>query len=200
MSQKLYKGERALKGVHWWVEGNLTADEGGHLCIRQDNTLCFKILPKSVGMFTGRHDSSPNKIKIFENDIVLFKRFFVPHVGVVTLNKQTGHFEIIYLSKHKKTLKNCAFWGRRHLIVVGNSHRNTTAKQFRKTIEFGYKVYEAKRSKKIKSFTCPIYGRPQYMKFYDSCIGMCDTNACDQCQTKNCACRLIKKAAGQKNK
>lgn len=198
MSQKLYKAERALVGVHWWVEGNLTTDEDGHPCIKQENTPCFNVLPRSVGLFTGRHDSSANKVKVFENDIVLFKRFFVPQVGVVSLNKKTDHFEIIYLSKFKKTLKSCAFWSRRRLVVIGNSHRNTTAKQYRKTIEFGHKVYAAKRSKKIKSFVCPIYGRPQYMKFYDKCIGMCDTGACDQCQTKNCACRSIKSGATQK--
>ena len=131
MREILFRGKRT--DCEAWVEGDLIqAFRGKQLssCSIMSNTptaYCWKVIPETVGQFTGLTDK--NGVKIFEGDICRFKRFNDVHVGKVIFNVTTASFIMWYQpiagaygekATQKMLLSVCD-----DIEVIGNIHDNS---------------------------------------------------------------------------
>lgn len=95
MREYLFRGKRADNGE--WVEGYFYEECGGTYIIEDkqkesmlNRNLCYKILPETVGQFTGLSDK--NGVKIFEGDIIAGDSEDVPNRAVEWSNDYLGYF------------------------------------------------------------------------------------------------------------
>lgn len=93
MREILFRGKREDDGI--WIFGYFTRTtmiDGSIEYLIHMRTNYFIVDPETIGQFTGIYDKTG--MRIFEGDIISFRRFDNNHIGEIKFNRKTAAFEI----------------------------------------------------------------------------------------------------------